>query len=340
MKFNSSLTVLMPVFNADKYLKQAIDSILNQSYTEFDFCIINDGSTDSSESIILAYADPRIKYYKNETNLGIVKTLNKGLELINSKYIVRMDSDDISLPERLSVQKKFMDDHPEIGVSSGSYQIFGDQDQVVKLISNDEDIKAFLIFGSSICHPAAIIRTSILKENSLLYRSDYPHMEDYDLWYRMKDLTNFSNIDKVLLKYRISGNNVTLRNYDTILQRKYNIYKDILRSLEIDLTKEDFLFHNAFDTDQAMPIKIKIISYRQWLDKLILKNDVKRVFPVNALRKQIEVKWNRVFYEVADLGINEVVIFWKISKKIKSSEIIYLIKLYARKILRKVNINN
>jgi glycosyltransferase involved in cell wall biosynthesis len=329
----NSLTVLMPVYNAEKYLREAIDSILNQHFSEFEFVIINDGSTDKSEEIIRSYTDPRIKYYKNEVNSGIVKTLNKGLDLIHSEYIVRMDSDDISLPDRLSIQKKFMDDHPEVGVSSSYYEIFGNENQIIQLASESDVIKAYLIFGSQICHPAAIIRTSVLKNNNLHYSSAFPHMEDYDLWYRLKDLTNFGNIRQVLLKYRVTGENVTVRNYDTILERKFAFYKSILQPLDIDLSKNDFYFHNAFDTDKSMPVKDKIVGYRNWLDKLILKNTERKVFPETELKGQIDLKWRRVFYEVVDVAPKDVITFWKASKKIKIFEIIYLMKYGVRKMM-------
>lgn len=331
----TALTVLMPVYNAEKYVKEAIDSILNQRFTEFDFVIVNDGSTDKSEEIIRSYTDPRIKYYKNEVNSGIVKTLNVGLDLINTEYIIRMDSDDIAVPDRLSIQKEFMDKHPEVGVCSSYYEIFGNENQIIQLPSNNEVIKAYLIFGSQICHPATIIRTSVLKNNNLHYSGAFPHMEDYDLWFRLKDLTNFANIEQVLLKYRVTGENVTIRNYDTILERKYAFYKNILKSLDIDLSKNDFYFHNAFDTNKNIPLKEKIVKYRNWLDTLIKRNAEKKVFPEEELKRQVELKWKRAFYEVIDVNTMAVFTFWKTSKKVKGDEIIYLIKFCLKKLLRR-----
>ena len=103
------VSVLMAVYNGEKYLLEAIESILNQTYTNFEFLIINDGSTDSTEEIILSYSDQRIRYIKNEQNLKLIASLNKGLDLAKGKYIARMDADDISLPDRLEKQVNFLE---------------------------------------------------------------------------------------------------------------------------------------------------------------------------------------------------------------------------------------
>lgn len=329
-----AITVLMPVYNASNHLKEAMDSILNQTYSDFYFLIINDGSTDNSEEIIRSYTDPRILYLKNETNSGIVKTLNKGLERIDTEYIVRMDSDDIAVKERLFIQKEFMDQHPEVGVCSSYFETFGNESNVIRLYSSSEAIKANLLFGSQICHPAAIIRTAVLKRNNLNYRSVYPHMEDYDLWYRLKDKTDFANIQKVLLNYRISGANVTIRNYDTLLERKFLFYKDILRSLDIELTRKDFDLHHGFETNKEMPVKERIIGYRNWLQLLQTKNNEKKIVPVEALKKNIASKWKRVFYESCEYGLATVINYWKVSKRIHAFEIRYLVKHFLKKILQ------
>lgn len=115
-KKKPAISVLMPVYNSEKYLNEAIESILNQTFVDFEFIIINDASNDNSENIIESYQDSRIKYFKNEKNLGVAKTLNKGLKLAQGKYIARMDSDDISLPERLYKQFKFMEVYNDIDV--------------------------------------------------------------------------------------------------------------------------------------------------------------------------------------------------------------------------------
>ena len=112
---NCLISIILPAYNAEKYLKEAIDSILAQTYTNFELIVINDGSTDKTEEIILSYQDSRIRYIKNEKNLKLIRTLNKGIGLAKGKYIARMDADDISLPHRLKEEVEFMEAHPNIG---------------------------------------------------------------------------------------------------------------------------------------------------------------------------------------------------------------------------------
>ena len=121
-----SISVVMPAYNAEKYLREDIDSILAQTYDDFEFIIINDGSIDRTKEIILSYSDPRIVYIENEQNSGICVTLNKGLDTAKGRYIVRMDSDDIALPQRLEIQVRYMDANPDVGVAGSMVERFYD----------------------------------------------------------------------------------------------------------------------------------------------------------------------------------------------------------------------
>ncbi|NGP46765.1 glycosyltransferase family 2 protein [Bacillaceae bacterium SIJ1] len=154
------VTVLMPVYNGAKYLSEAIESILNQTYKEFDLLIINDGSTDNSEEIINRFSDDRIKYIANDKNIGLIRTLNKGICLVRSEYIARMDADDISLPMRLEKQIKFMDEHQDIAVSGTSVLVFNEKGTIGKsIVSKDSnEIKTRLLFHCALMHPSVIIR--------------------------------------------------------------------------------------------------------------------------------------------------------------------------------------
>ncbi len=146
------ISVVMPVYNSEKYLEEAINSILNQTFTDFEFIILNDGSTDKTEDIILSYSDSRILYIKNKTNLQIVKTLNKGIELASGKYIARMDSDDISSPERFEKLIEFMENNHEIDICSTWLETFGNRKKIWKNPLSHEEIKATLLFNSAKVH--------------------------------------------------------------------------------------------------------------------------------------------------------------------------------------------
>lgn len=199
------VTVLMPVHNGEKYLRESIESILNQTFSDFIFLIIDDGSTDKSAYIIKSYNDKRIKLLINEKNIGISKTLNIGIDNAHTKYIARMDQDDISLPNRIEEQINFMEAHPEIGICGTWMTAFNDKKQEVlkKRPVKNNDIKAMLLFHNPIAHPTVMMRRDVLYKNNLRYDPLYDGLEDYDLWERMSVVTKMENMPKPLLLYRL-----------------------------------------------------------------------------------------------------------------------------------------
>lgn len=198
------VTVLMPVYNGAKYLREAIKSILGQTFKYFEFLIIDDGSTDKSLEIIKSYGDDRIKLVTIK-HAGIVGALNRGLDLAQGEYIVRMDADDISCPDRLEKQVRFMDAHPQVGVCGSCVKIFTRfklLGYVIKLPTEPETIKSELKIHNVIQHPSVIIRKSFFDKYKLRYSEKFPHAEDYDLWVRVSKLFPLANIPEVLLYYR------------------------------------------------------------------------------------------------------------------------------------------
>jgi glycosyltransferase involved in cell wall biosynthesis len=154
------VTVLFPAFNAEKYLLEAIESILNQSFTKFELLIIDDGSTDSTLSIINGLNDSRIQLVKHTENKGLIFTLNEGLKLAKSKYVVRMDADDVALPDRLKVQVDFMNLHSDIAAAGSYYQIIG-KTGFQKMPTHNDAIKTHMLFHTAMAHPSMIIFSMI-----------------------------------------------------------------------------------------------------------------------------------------------------------------------------------
>ena len=229
-----NISVVLAVYNGELYLKEAIDSILSQTYKDFEFIIINDGSKDSTAEIILGYNDPRIVYIDNEVNKGLVYSLNVGLSKSRGKYIARMDADDIALPQRLQTQFDFMEANPEVGIS-GTYveEIFFEKPDIrktQKFPEKDSEIKAFTFFQAPFCHPTVMMRKDLLEEKKLLYPKEYYRAEDYALWVELLEHTQAYNIPSVLLQYRkhetsetaLAGENEEEKN--RILNAVQNVY--------------------------------------------------------------------------------------------------------------------
>ncbi len=207
------ITILMPVYNGEKYIKEAIDSILNQTYKNFEFLIINDGSTDDSAEIVKSYKDSRIRLLVNEHNLGLTSTLNIGLREAKGEYIARMDVDDISLPDRLKQQAAFLDAHPDVGIVGTSFiRINKDSTffDVPVVLRYDDDLQMQLLYENPFVHGSIMFKKSLLiKLREPYYRSGFEGAEDYDLWSRLAEITKVRNMSEILYKYRINPGGIT-----------------------------------------------------------------------------------------------------------------------------------
>lgn len=206
---NPKVSVLMPVYNAAPFLAEAIDSILAQTFADFEFVIINDGSTDGSEEIIAAYRDSRIRYLNNENNLGLVATLNRGIDCSQGQYIARMDGDDICLPKRFAKQVEHLDRNPEVGVCGTAYTYFGDSNRLESPPIDCRKAFTYLSQNSSIGHPTAMIRKSVLDEHAIRYENEFGYAADYALWVRMGLVSRIESLPDSLLRYRWHSSNMS-----------------------------------------------------------------------------------------------------------------------------------
>lgn len=207
-------TVLMPVYNAERFLRSAMDSILRQTFTDFEFLIFDDGSTDSSPDIVRACNDPRIRFYRSKQNVGYVKHLNRGIDLARGEYIFRMDADDIARPDRFARQIAFMDAHPDVGACGSWVHYFGNKNAISKRPAEHEDIILQMLSGTTLVHPSVVMRTGVLREHGLYYAEDYLYTEDYLMWIQLSKVSRLANIPEVLLHYRIHDQNVSCLHFE------------------------------------------------------------------------------------------------------------------------------
>lgn len=294
------VTVLMPVYNGEKYLNEAMDSILSQTFADFEFLILNDGSTDNSVATIQSYGDPRIRLVHNVANLGLIATLNRGIEMARGEYVARMDCDDISLPGRLAKQVAFMDRHQDMGVCGTWYVCFGaETPHISRLPAAADEIRISLLFNSMIAHPTACIRRSFFVSNNLLYDHDYQHAEDYDLWSRALEHCNLANIPEVLLSYRIHAAQVT-QKHTAIMQNSANrVRSRLLKKLGIIPLAEELDIHQFFGSPDTFPvadsnltdISSLLVAADKWLCKLNAGNSLSRTYPEPLFTRMLLWRW-------------------------------------------------
>ncbi|MFZ1290715.1 MAG: glycosyltransferase [Melioribacteraceae bacterium] len=238
------ISVLLPVYNGEKFLATSIRSILNQTYKDFEFLIIDDGSTDNTDNVVKYFDDNRIKYIK-KNHTGLADTLNFGLKIAKYDWIARMDADDISHPKRFEIQIKFAIENPQYDIISSWYVIFDEKiNYVIKIPEFSDQIKNSLVLFSSVCHPSAIFKKDILLSLGGYYTTEV--YEDYEIWLRIKEKVEFYNLQMILLLVRKNINSLTNYNFlrnkkiHYIIQEKY--YLNLEKEFGIQNVNEQIYF--------------------------------------------------------------------------------------------------
>ncbi|WP_373032039.1 glycosyltransferase family 2 protein [Sulfurovum sp.] len=322
------ISVVMPVYNGEKHLNEAIESILNQTYTDFEFIIINDGSTDKTEDIILSYKDPRILYSKNEINLQIVKTLNKALDMASGKYIARMDADDISLPRRFEKQVDFMEANRHISVC-GSFikTIGGDVQHSWTYPITPEAIKIALMFFSPLAHPTVMARKTFF--DHARYNIEYQKAEDYYLWASNKN-SKFANIAEVLLFYRLHKSQTGQISGVEQLALSDKIRKQLLEGYGIPISDKEFEIHKKISCYQY----VDMYDAEEWLYKLFSYNKTNHIFDESSLIEFLDEKWWMIINNSTFRGLRAMECHRSSKVNFISKSLLQNIKLFIKCILK------
>lgn len=271
------VSVLTPIYNTNpKHLRECIDSILSQTYTDFEFIILNDSPDNTEiEEIVKSYKDQRIRYYKNEKNIGISDSRNKLIDLAKGEYLAIFDHDDISVPTRLEQEVEILDKHPEIGVVSGNLHRFPKESRSYHPENNIE-IKFTLMHSMVIAHTAAMFRKSVLIDNNIRYEKDFSPAEDYRIVLRLIPYTMFYNIQSILVNYRDEETNTTHTNWDKMVNadalcrcyaaKEYPYLYQAVQNSNVPKTKQ---WVKLFDLIPIIKIKIKSNKKKYYLFGLI-----------------------------------------------------------------------
>ena len=266
------VSVILPIYNSEKYLKKSIQSILDQSFSDFEIIAINDGSTDNSLSILESFHDQRIKIFHNIKNIGISASLNFGIQNSSGEYIARMDADDICLSNRLKNQTYFLDQNLNVDVVGSYFKTFGYTiPRKICPSLQDNHIKAGLLFNAVLGHPVVMMRKESFLSNKLKYDSNYDGAEDYELWVRSSSKLCFANIPQVLLLYRIHPKQISSGNRQKQMNIADSIRLKYLSDLNISLTEREKEIHlgvcrdnisylNNFKNDEILKWKNSLIN--------------------------------------------------------------------------------
>ena len=279
---NNKISVIMSVYNeTEEYLHVAIQSILMQSHTDFEFIIIDDGSNNSVKAILSEYSsqDSRIQIITNYNQIGLTKSLNKGLKIASGNYIARMDSDDFSVRERLEKQVSFFIEHPEVDIVGTGVISFGSKNIFMSPWEgmDDDNVRAELFFTSTLCHPSVMIRKSFLDEYGLTYDESVNKGQDYDMWERCSEFGKFAVMREVLLYYRIHDKQITCQFKTAQVMTAEMVMKRRLARINLLPSEEEFEAHLVL---KGLPNAKYTSLVDSWGDKLIKANeDIRLVDP-------------------------------------------------------------
>jgi glycosyltransferase involved in cell wall biosynthesis len=265
------ITVIMPVYNGMPFLKDAVDSIINQDFQDFELIILNDASTDDSADFINGLGDPRIVKVHHSVNQGLINTLNEGLKLSRGKFIARMDQDDISYKHRFSRQLSFFYNNQNISMCGTFARIIG-SDSILTYPTEHEELRLAMLELNPFIHPSTMFKSSIIKDYGLYYKDDYKSAEDYEFWFNMSSKVSVANVPEVLLDYRVHPKQISSNDRKTQITSadkvRFNAVESIIgRNLSEDEKNIHFKFLYGVNTDSFQMRRVL-----HWIEKLKKEN--------------------------------------------------------------------
>lgn len=309
------ISIVMPVFNSAEYLEESIISILNQTYTDWEFLIINEfGSNDGSKEIVEKYAkiDKRIILIQNKTRLGIAESMNVGLNIAKGEYIARMDADDISMPERFETQLKYLDENQDVVMCGVKVQIFGSNPFEWKLECDKEKLSTNILFYSPSVHPTVMVRKSFLDKYNIKYNKEYRASEDYDLFSKICEKGKVANVNQILFKYRIMENNATFKNNDIGLVIYNDIMKRQFERLGLEFNEQELKLlspHYSMKGAKGREVISRLIQLDLLLKKILVANAKLCLYNqdclMNTLNKRYKEAYDSIAWSCSNVDFNK-----------------------------------
>lgn len=323
------VSVLIPTKNAQQYCKEAVLSIINQLYHNFEILIIDDHSTDNTVKIIHNLRESNIRLYKNPGK-GIVDALNFGIKLAQGKYLTRMDADDLSFPSRIKHQVSYLERHKDIGVLGTGIKIIGDTVREVKFPTSSAEIKYELLFENVLAHPSIMIRKSNIPANLLRYQRQYQNAEDYALWTQLINITNFANLGEVLLSYRHHSGQVSHAHVKSQDRLREKIQIELLK--RIGVRQYNSLAHRNLRDQRTNLSRSSLVIVYHWILSIVNANNSSKILEPKDLTFRLGQRW---FHMVLDSSrLSDIQKLSLISNKLTSSFLWRILISKSKKLLK------
>ncbi len=282
----AKVTVLMPTYNVEKYVREAIESVLRQTYSDFELLVMDDCSTDGTLDVVRTIDDPRIRIERNHSNLGLADNLNRGLSLITTELVARMDGDDIAEPFWLEREVEVLDNHPEIGIVSGGFERFGTQQSLVRFPERHEDGLANMLFECTVIVPT--YRMTLYRDHGLRYSSEAFPAEDYRFWAECLRVTKLYNIQETLFHYRMHPTQICTEKRVVQQEKVAQVRRYMLEWLSDRFSEEEKRYYVQQFTRKEIDTRADLMQRKAFAQKMIDANRSVGHFKEAALRRRLD----------------------------------------------------
>ncbi|MFL1012232.1 glycosyltransferase family 2 protein [Flavisericum labens] len=321
------VSVVMPVYNCDAFVGEAVNSVLNQTFQDFELIIIDDGSTDSTREVLNGFDDSRINLVFFDKNQGVSKATNEGFRLAKGTYIARMDGDDISVRERFEKQVDVLESNPDILICGSHVKYLGGTNNVIRFKENHNEIITELLVSCSICMGSSMFRRKALR--GYYYDEARRSGEDYEFWTRVAWLGELYNIQEVLLLYRVHEKQASIKHKPQQVIDDVDIRLGLFKKLGYDSNHfDDVLLLKLFLLNKPIEVK-EFVLFFKWLKELVLLNSIKKVYPQKEFKEVIKrIKRSLLFslyFKNTTIGITKK---WRLKAlfKLPLQDMIYVLK--------------
>ncbi|MCI1014372.1 glycosyltransferase [Herbaspirillum sp. C7C2] len=265
-----AISVVVPTYNAGRYVEEAVASVLAQDFRDFELLLIDDGSTDNTAEVVSRFAaDPRVRLLRNERNLGLIATLHRAYAECRAPLIARMDSDDICAPDRFGRQVTFLHEHPEVGIVGGAIRFFGNvAPNVFTFPLAHADIHPAMLFYCPLAHPALMFRRELLDQGIIRYDDAFRHAEDYHLWSRLLLQVNAANLPEVVLDYRLHAQQVSSDSSDKQYAASLRVRRQMMQECGVEPTDEEIALHESVILERPVARTDYLPALAAWFARL------------------------------------------------------------------------
>jgi glycosyltransferase involved in cell wall biosynthesis len=291
------VSVIMPVFNGAQYVKEAVESVLNQDFADFEFIIIDDKSTDGTAEVINSIKDDRIRFFINEKNLGRAGSDNASLKYVTGEFIAKMDSDDICLPNRLSRQVQFLEKYPQINVVGSWMQNFGASQYLNKYPESPALARCATLFSLPVGNPSVMMRADLFLKEGMYYDEQLRQTEDFDFFARYAHQLVVATLPEALIHYRTYPDNFKKNVLKERGEVSHQVRENFLKAWGLSFSPEEARLHHALaHSDLSLAGEKDYQNYQKWLLKIYEYNLANPFFEDSVLKKYLAEKWFQFCY--------------------------------------------